>query len=80
MPIFLVVGMLMDIVAASLLMIPILMPTAVQAGVAPLHFLVFMASGLAMGLATPPVGTCLFATAQVSGIALEKLTIAALPF
>ena len=78
--IFLVVGMLMDIVAASLLMIPILMPAAVQAGVAPLHFLVFMAAGLAMGLATPPVGTCLFATAQVSGIDIERLTVAALPF
>ena len=64
--IFLFVGMLMDIVAAALMLIPVLLPTALAAGIAPLHFLVFMAASLAVGLATPPVGTCLFATAQVS--------------
>ena len=78
--IFLAVGMLMDIVAAALMLIPILMPTAVQVGVDPLHFIVFMVAALAMGLATPPVGTCLFATAQVSGVPIERLALATVPF
>ena len=78
--IFLFVGMLMDIVAAALMLIPVLLPTALAAGIAPLHFLVFMAASLAVGLATPPVGTCLFATAQVSGVKIEQLSIAAMPF
>lgn len=78
--IFLVVGMLMDIVAAALMLIPVLLPAAVQLGVDPLHFVIFMAAGLAVGLATPPVGTCLFATSYISKVPVERLTLAAVPF
>ncbi len=78
--IFLIVGMLMDIVAAALMLIPVLMPAAVQAGVDPMHFLIFMAASLAVGLATPPVGTCLFATAYVAKLPMPQLIRAALPF
>jgi tripartite ATP-independent transporter DctM subunit len=78
--IFLIVGMLMDIVAAALMLIPVLMPAAVAAGVDPMHFLIFMVTCLAIGLATPPVGTCLFATAYVAKIPTERLVIASLPF
>ncbi|MBE0532114.1 MAG: TRAP transporter large permease [Rhodospirillales bacterium] len=78
--VFLIIGMLMDIVAAALMLIPVLLPAAVQAGVDPLHFLVFMCAGLAIGLASPPVGTCLFATAQVSKVPIERLTLATVPF
>ena len=78
--VFLIVGMLMDIVAAALMLIPVLMPAAVAAGIDPLHFLLFMSAALAIGLATPPVGTCLFATAQVSGVPVERLIVASLPF
>ena len=78
--IFIIVGMLMDIVAAALMLIPVLMPAAVAAGIAPLHFLIFMVASLAVGLATPPVGTCLFATAYVSGVPTSQLVRASLPF
>lgn len=78
--IFLLVGMLMDIVAAALMLIPVLMPAAVAAGVDPMHFLIFMVACLAVGLASPPVGTCLFATAYVSKVPVERLVVAALPF
>ena len=62
------------------LLIPVLMPAAASAGVEPLHFLIYMVACLAVGLATPPVGTCLFATAYVSGVPTPKLVKAALPF
>ena len=78
--IFLIVGMLMDIVAAALMLIPVLMPAAVAAGVDPMHFLIFMVTCLAIGLATPPVGTCLFATADVAKVPTERLVVASLPF
>ena len=78
--VFLLVGMLMDIVAAALMLIPVLLPAAVQAGIDPLHFVIFMAAGLAIGLATPPVGTCLFATAYVSKVPIERLVAASVPF
>jgi tripartite ATP-independent transporter DctM subunit len=78
--VFVVVGMLMEIIAAALILIPVLMPVAVTVGADPLHFIVFLVTGLSMGLATPPVGTCLFATAQISGVRIERLAIAGLPF
>ncbi len=78
--IFIVVGMFMDIVAAALMLIPVIMPAAVHAGIDPMHFLIFMSACLAVGLATPPVGTCLFATAYVSGVPIPRLIVAALPF
>ncbi len=78
--IFIVVGMFMDIVAAALMLIPVIMPAAVQAGIDPMHFLIFMSACLAVGLASPPVGTCLFATAYVSKVPIPRLIVAALPF
>ena len=78
--VFLLVGMLMDIVAAALMLIPVMMPAATAAGIDPMHFLIFMVACLAVGLASPPVGTCLFATAQVSKVPTERLVVAALPF
>ena len=62
------------------MMIPVLMPAAVLAGVDPLHFLIFMSASLAVGLASPPVGTCLFATAYVAKVPMQQLVRAALPF
>lgn len=78
--IFIVVGMFMEIIAAGLILVPVLMPVAVSVGVNPLHFVVYLVTGLSLGLATPPVGTCLFATAQVTGLSMERIVRAALPF
>jgi tripartite ATP-independent transporter DctM subunit len=78
--IFIIVGMMMDIVAAALMLIPVLMPAAISAGVHPMHFLIYMVTCLAVGLATPPVGTCLFATAYVSKVPTQTLIKAAVPF
>jgi TRAP-type C4-dicarboxylate transport system permease large subunit len=78
--IFIVVGMFMEIIAAGLILIPVLLPVAISVGINPLHFVVYLVTGLSLGLATPPVGTCLFATAQISGIPIERLVRAAMPF
>lgn len=78
--IFIIVGMFLDITAAILLITPVLMPTAIQVGVHPVHFVVFMVTALSIGLSTPPVGVCLFATSLVSGISIEKIVRASWPF
>lgn len=77
--ILLVVGALMDITAAILLTIPILMPTALSAGVDPIHFTVFLVTALSIGLVTPPVGVSLFATSFVAKLPMEQIVRAALP-
>ncbi|WP_319558996.1 TRAP transporter large permease [Marispirochaeta sp.] len=78
--IFIIVGMFLDIIAAILLLTPVLMPAAVQVGVDPVHFVVFMVTSLAIGLSTPPVGVCLFATSLVSKISIEKIVKASWQF
>ncbi|WP_029032313.1 TRAP transporter large permease [Salinarimonas rosea] len=78
--IFVVVGMFMDIVAAILILAPVLMPTVAATGIHPIHFVVFLVTALSLGLATPPVGVCLFATANVSGLSVEQIARAAIPF
>jgi tripartite ATP-independent transporter DctM subunit len=78
--VFVVVGMVMDIIAAIFLLTPVLMPTVLVAGIDPLHFVVFMIAALSVGLTTPPVGVCLFATAFVTGMRIEDVARAAVPF
>lgn len=73
------VGTVMDIIAAILILIPVLMPTALAAGVDPIHFVVFLVAALSFGLVTPPVGVCLFATSYVSGLSIERIAKAARP-
>lgn len=77
--ILLIVGAIMDITAAILLTIPILMPTAVAAGIDPVHFIVFLVAALSIGLVTPPVGVSLFATSFVAKLPIETIVRAALP-
>ena len=74
------VGMFMDVGAALIVMAPILAPAAVSAGIDPIHFGIVMALTLVMGLATPPVGPCLFAAASVSRLKIESISRAMLPF
>lgn len=77
--ILILIGTVMDIVAAILLTSPILMPAAIAAGVDPVHFVVFLVASLSVGLVTPPVGVCLFATSYVARLPIEKIVRAALP-
>jgi tripartite ATP-independent transporter DctM subunit len=73
------VGTFMDIIAAILILIPVLMPTALAVGIDPIHFVVFFVACLSLGLVTPPVGVCLFAASYVSGLSIERIAKAARP-
>lgn len=76
----LIVGMFMDVGAALIVMGPILAPTAIGAGIDPVHFGIVMSLALVVGLNTPPVGPCLFAAASVSKLKIEEISIALIPF
>jgi tripartite ATP-independent transporter DctM subunit len=78
--IFIIIGMFMDIVAAILLVTPVLFPTAMQVGIDPVHFVVYEVVALSIGLSTPPVGVCLFATSLVANMKIEQIVKAAIPF
>lgn len=76
----LVVGMFIDLVPALILFAPILLPVAVAAGMTPVQFGTMMVVNLGVGLATPPVGNCLYVGAAVAKVDVMRLAVAALPF
>jgi tripartite ATP-independent transporter DctM subunit len=70
----LVVGMLIDILPATIILAPILLPIAVQCGVTPVHFGIIMCVNLAVGFITPPYGINLFAACAISGISMVRIS------
>lgn len=77
---YLVVGTFLDPLPAILIFAPIFQPIAKTIGMSDLHFTVTMVMGLSIGLATPPVGSCLFVGSAISGLSVEKFTRDLLPF
>jgi len=75
------VGMVLDGIAALILVVPILLPIAQQSyGIDPFHFGVVICINLVLGLLTPPVGTGLFVTTAMTGVKPGALFRALLPF
>lgn len=78
--IFIIIGMVVDASPAIIIFAPIFLPIAVNLGVDPIHFIVLMVTGLALGLTTPPYGVCLFSIASVCKLSMEKLVVHSIPF
>jgi tripartite ATP-independent transporter DctM subunit len=78
--ILLVLGMFMDMAPLILIATPILLPVATAAGMDPVQFGVVLILNLAIGLITPPVGTCLFVGCAIGQIPIEKTLKGMAPF
>jgi C4-dicarboxylate transporter, DctM subunit len=72
--------MFMDTVAAIIILVPILLPIALSIGMDPVHFGIIMIVNLAIGFITPPVGVNLFVGAGISGLSIETIARATIPF
>jgi tripartite ATP-independent transporter DctM subunit len=75
-----IVGMFMDATAAIFILVPILMPTVLLVGIDPVFFVVFMVILLSFGLITPPIGVCLYAASNITGLKLEEITKSVVPW
>lgn len=78
--ILLVVGMVMESIAAILILAPIFTPALTAAGVDPVHLAIVVVLNLMIGLLTPPVGMSLYMVAQVARLPLQRVVAGALPF
>ncbi|WP_321449872.1 TRAP transporter large permease [uncultured Cohaesibacter sp.] len=78
--IFFVVGMVLDSTTATLLVVPIIAPPLVMAGIDPVHLGIVVIFNLMLGLLTPPMGLSLFLVSSIAGISLRALLKALLPF
>lgn len=77
---YLIVGTFLDPLPAILIFNPIFQPLAHSIGISNLHYAVTMVFGLALGLATPPVGSCLFVGSAISGLGVEQFAKQLIPF
>jgi tripartite ATP-independent transporter DctM subunit len=77
---FLVVGLVLEGIAAMLVPVPIMHPIAVSLGVDPVHFGIIVIFNLMIGLITPPLGLCLFVAEGIAGVGMARLVRAILPF
>lgn len=76
----LVVGTFMEMLAALIILVPILLPVVVALGVDPVHFGVIVSINLTIGMITPPVGICLFIGSTIARLPMERVALATLPF
>ena len=64
--VLLIMGCILEPIAAILVVMPILLPIGQELGFDPVHFGVFVVTALSVGFITPPVGINLFAASAVS--------------
>ncbi|WP_312699509.1 TRAP transporter large permease [Sedimentibacter sp.] len=76
----LVVGCLMEILAAILVLAPILVPIGIQMGWDPLHLGVIFCTNLIIGYITPPFGVNLFTASSTTGVPFAELIKGVLPY
>ena len=76
----LLLGAILDIFAAIVIMVPILLPIAVAYGIHPVHLGIIFLANMQIGYFTPPVGMNLFIASYRFGKPITELYKAALPF
>ncbi|MDR2124545.1 MAG: TRAP transporter large permease [Desulfovibrio sp.] len=76
----LILGTFMDALANILILTPLLLPIIKTSGINLTHFGIIMIVGVSLGFLTPPVGVNLFVTCGISGLSIQRLSLAVLPF
>ncbi len=76
----LVVGMFMDVISATLIIGPVLIPLLPTFNVDFMHFGLLMTVNLAIGYCTPPVGVSMYITGAMANKDILYVTRAVLPF
>jgi len=78
--VFLFVGTFMETLASIILLTPIFLPLITGIGVDPIHFGIILVVNLNIGLATPPLGVCMFIACPLAGISIKDFVKAIWPF
>jgi len=76
----LVLGCFLEVVAALLLVIPILAPALIPLGVDPVHFSIIFTHNMEIALIHPPVGLNLYVLSTISDAPIGEVIRGILPF
>lgn len=72
--------MFIETASALIILTPVLLPLVIQLGIDPIHFGLIIVVGLAIGMITPPVAINLYVASSVTGLPLERITRAIIPY
>ncbi len=78
--IFIIFGMVLDIVPIIMVISPVIMPLVKAAGIDPAYFGILSIITMTFGLITPPVGTVLYVGSGISNCSVSDTIKGALPF
>jgi tripartite ATP-independent transporter DctM subunit len=78
--ILLLVTTFMESIAALVLLMPILYPVAQQVGIDSTYFGIMVVVSIGIGLVTPPVGLCLYVSADIGQAGIAEVSRALIPF
>ena len=70
----LILGMFLETIAAMILALPVLIEIGKVIQIDPVHFGTIIVINLSIGLATPPVGVCLFIACGIAKEPIEKVS------
>ncbi|NOY75995.1 MAG: TRAP transporter large permease [Kiritimatiellaeota bacterium] len=76
----LVLGMFLDAISISYLIMPVLMPVLAKFGIDPVWYGVIFITALAIGQTTPPVGVNLFTAANLAETDIDSVSKAVVPY
>lgn len=76
----LLLGVFLHGAAAIVLVVPIVLPLALEAGIDPVHFGLMLTLNLAIGQQTPPVASVLATSCSIAKVDMARATRANLPF
>lgn len=75
----LLAGALMEIYAAIVVLVPLLLPVALSYGIDPVHFGVIFLANIEMGFLCPPAGMNLYFASAMFGKSLREVALSVLP-
>ena len=78
--IILVAGVFMETSSAVILLTPVFLPLVKLIGVDLIHFGILFTVGIAIGMITPPVAINLFVASSVTGLRIEQIAKAVVPY
>lgn len=76
----LALGCVMETLSSIMITAPIFLPIILQLGMNPIQFGVIISINLTLGLLTPPLGLNLFIASSITGLKVDRIAYANLPF
>ncbi len=78
--VFIIFGAVVEGLPAVVILLPSLLPVAIQLGIDPIHYSIVIVAAVGIGLFLPPVGVGLFIASGIAEISIDRASRAMLPF